>query len=314
MPVTISGSTGIATPDGTASAPSHTGSSGSTNGLYFPSATTAAIATNGTSAIYIDASQNVGIGTTSPTTKLHVYGSALLSDGRNGGFNLGTINYRVIGGLDYSGLYYDVDTGTAHQFRVGNSEKMRIDSSGNLLVGTTTTSYGSISGRFISCSPTSGGAGLFYTNFSGDLSTSALNVGKFDNNATTSQIFIKFGINNAGLGSGQINANGSSQAAFGSFSDARLKQNIVDLPSQIDKILALRPREFDYVESEGGGHQIGFVAQEIKTVYPDAVGERDDGMLTVTGWNKTEARLVKAIQELSTKLDALEAKVNGTNP
>jgi len=185
----------------------------------------------------------------------------------------------------------------------GAAEKMRIDSSGNLLVGTTTTAYGTISGRFISASPTSGGAGLFYTGFSGDVSTSALNVGKFDNNNTTSQIFIKFGVNNSGSGSGQINANGSSAAAFGSFSDSRLKENIVDLPSQLDNIMALRTVEFDYIESEGGGHQIGFIAQEVQEIYPDLVGEREDGMLTLTDLNKNDARLIKAIQELKALVD-----------
>jgi hypothetical protein len=67
--------------------------------------------------------------------------------------------------------------------------------------------------------------------------------------------------------------------------------------------------EFDYIQSEGGGHQIGFIAQEMQKVYPDAVGERSDGMLTVTGWNKTEARLVKAIQELKVELDSVKAEL-----
>ena len=53
----------------------------------------------------------------------------------------------------------------------------------------------------------------------------------------------------------------------------------------------------------------------MQTVYPDAISERADGMLVVTGWSKTEARLVKAIQEqqaliesLTTRLNALENK------
>ena len=193
-------------------------------------------------------------------------------------------------------------------FYTVSSERARITSGGDLLVGTTSTTYGSIPGKFTSCSATAGSAGLFYTGFSGDVSTSALNVGKFDNNSTTSQIFMKFGINNANNGSGQINANGAGAAAFGSFSDRRLKENIVDLPSQLSKIMALRPVEFDYIESEGGGHQTGFIAQEIQEVYPDTVSERvPDGMLTVTGWSKTEARLVKAIQELKAEFDAYKA-------
>ena len=68
----------------------------------------------------------------------------------------------------------------------------------------------------------------------------------------------------------------------------------------------MRPVEFDY--KDGSGHQIGFVAQEMQEIYSDAVGERD-GFLTVTGWSKTEARLVSAIKELAAKVQALEAKL-----
>ena len=191
----------------------------------------------------------------------------------------------------------------------GDGNPRGIFQSDNFLMGTVTTSYGSISAKFTSASPTSGSAGLFYTGFTGDVSTSALNIGKFDNNNTTSQIFVKFGINNAGTGSGQINANGGGAAAFGSFSDRRLKENIIDLPPQLDKIMALRTVEFDYIESEGGGHQIGFIAQEVKEVYPDLVGEREDGMLTLTDFNKNDARLIKAIQELKTIVDTQAAEI-----
>lgn len=133
-------------------------------------------------------------------------------------------------------------------------------------------------------------------------------VDKYSSTNTTSQWFLGFTISNQATASGVITANGASQAAFGSWSDRRLKENIVDLPPQLENILKLRPVEFDYIQSEGGGHQISFIAQEFEEVYPDAVGERPDGMKTLTGWSKTEARLVKAIQELSAKVTALENK------
>ena len=175
------------------------------------------------------------------------------------------------------------------------SERARITSDGNLLVGTTGLSN---NGKL-----TVNGDSRFY----GASDSGAFFIDKATATTTTSQILAYFTINNQTTGSGQINANGASQAAFGSFSDARLKQNIIDLPSQLSNIMALRPVEFDYIESEGGGHQVGFVAQEMETVFPDAVGERTDGMKTVTGWNKTEAILVKAIQELKAEFDAYKA-------
>jgi fibronectin-binding autotransporter adhesin len=138
-----------------------------------------------------------------------------------------------------------------------------------------------------------------------DSSIPAVLISKFANDTTTAQVFVQFAINNNTAGNGQINANGASAAAFGTYSDIRLKENIVDLPSQLENICALRPVEFDY---KTGGHQIGFIAQEMKKVYSDVVSSNTDEMLMITGWSKTEARLVKAIQELAAKVAALEAK------
>jgi hypothetical protein len=42
-------------------------------------------------------------------------------------------------------------------------------------------------------------------------------------------------------------------------------------------------------------------------VFPDCVGENEDGYLQITGWGKTEARIVAAIQELAAKVEALES-------
>ena len=174
------------------------------------------------------------------------------------------------------------------------TERMRIDSSGNLLVGTT-----SATGKFtVSSNESASRVAAVLSNTASDAGSAPLLVSKFDNVSSTSQVFVAFTIANNTVGNGQINGNGASSAAFGSYSDSRLKENIVNLPSQLANIMALRPVEFDYIESEGGGHQIGFVAQEVKEVYPDLVGERADGMFTLTDLNKNDARLIKAIQEL----------------
>jgi hypothetical protein len=182
------------------------------------------------------------------------------------------------------------------------TQAMTLDASGNLLVGTTTNTNSSR----VFARGTASSSALALQGATGDVALAQLTVGKFDNNTTTSQVFVRFTINDNSGGSGQINANGASQAAFGSFSDSRLKENIVSLPSQLASILSLRPVEFDY--KDGSGHQIGFVAQEMQEVYSDAVGEQN-GFLTVTGWSKTEARLVSAIKELAAKVQALEAKL-----
>jgi hypothetical protein len=138
-------------------------------------------------------------------------------------------------------------------------------------------------------------------------SSPVINMKKGANDTTTSNKLITFEINNGASGSGQINANGANACAFGSYSDARLKHNIVPLAGELAKVLALNPVEFDW---KTGGHQVGFIAQEIEEVYPDAVNYigKTEEMKTVTGWDKTTARLVKAIQELEARLAALEAR------
>ena len=181
---------------------------------------------------------------------------------------------------------------------------MRIDSSGNLLVGTTATSNITKLTTY-----NAGNAFIAANTATSNLTTPAMQVSKGDNNTTTSNVLVQFLTNGFVTGQGQINANGSSAAAFGSFSDKRLKENIVDLPSQLEKIMALRPVEFDYVESIGGGHQIGFIAQEVQTIYPDLVGVGENEMLTLTDLNKNDARLIKCIQEQQALITSLTARI-----
>jgi hypothetical protein len=188
------------------------------------------------------------------------------------------------------------------------TERMRIDNQGRVTIGTSNTPNGI--GLHLYSNSTSNNDGAFLcgnANTTADACIAAFYTAT--NSTATSNVLIKFGINNYASGAGQINTNGASAAAFGTFSDARLKENIEDLPSQWDNIKSLRPVEFDYVESFGGGHQIGFIAQEMQTVYPDAVGIGQDEMLTVTAWSKTEARLVRVLQEALERIEQLEAEV-----
>ena len=196
-------------------------------------------------------------------------------------------------------------TGDILQLFDGAAQVVTVKDGGNLLVGTT-TNYAKLAvrtnGNVIKGFSVSGDT-------TGDTPYTIAQFGKFDNDTTTSQVFINFTINNGAVASGQINANGAGAVAFGSWSDRRLKENINDLPSQLANITALRPVEFDYIESEGGEHQIGFVAQEVEEIYPDLVGERQDGMKTLSGMGKMEARLIKAIQEQQATIEALTARI-----
>jgi hypothetical protein len=266
----------------------------------------------------VNSSGNVGIGTTSPATKLHVLTSSPTSANEVARFQGGSnsANFR-----NYISLYTTnpdywwelsnqaPDGGSANNgiaFRersnAASVERLYIAQGGNVGIGTT-----SPTAKFQVNAATVSEIARIQSDASGDAATAALNIVKFDNNNTTSQVFLQFLINNFANGSGRINANGANAAAFGSYSDSRLKENITELPSQLANICLLKPSEFDY--KNGSGHQIGFIAQEIQEIYPDVVGEGDGGMLTVTGWSKTEARLVKAIQELKSENDSLKSRI-----
>ena len=191
--------------------------------------------------------------------------------------------------VDGTHAWFNAASGTAGN-AITFTEAMTLDASGNLGVSVTNPQ-----------------AKLDVYSDSTTAATPIAYLTKALNDSTTSNVLVRFLINYGGTGSGQINANGASAAAFGTYSDARLKENIVGLPSQLDNIMALRPVEFDY--KDGSGHQTGFVAQEMQEIYPDVVAPGEDDMLMVTGWSKTEARLVKAIQELKADLDATKAEL-----
>jgi hypothetical protein len=328
---------------GTASLPVITTTGDVNTGIFFPAADTIAFSEGGVESMRIDSSGNVGIGTTvnnvfdqaaaaralvvqkadASTTLNASTAAVVITNADTTTNNTSQLNFAAITGAStnqytagviscifgartngqYASGQLVFSTSSATNF--APTEKMRIDSSGNLLVGTT-----SAVGKFT----VSGNAGAsrvaaVMSNTASDAGSGALLVSKFDNTTTTSQVFVAFAVNNNTVASGQINANGASAAAFGSYSDSRLKQNIVDLPSQLANIMALRTVEFDYIESEGGGHQIGFIAQEVQQVYPDLVGERADGMLTLTDLNKNDARLIKCIQEQQALITALTARI-----
>ena len=146
------------------------------------------------------------------------------------------------------------------------------------------------------------------------------------NSVATTNSILTFFSNGGGGGQGRINANGVDACAFGSLSDRRLKTDISELPSQWDNIKALKPSQYKYLSDLEAGTQVGFIAQEFQEVYPEAVAtakmpvpvaERSDpeveetvDRLMLTGWSKTEAYLVKALQEAMARIETLESRLS----
>ncbi len=96
-------------------------------------------------------------------------------------------------------------------------------------------------------------------------------------------------------------------------SDKRFKKDIVELSGALKAINALRGVSYEFRSDEypkegfDKATHIGFIAQEIREVLPQAVFERGDGYLTVD-YTAVTPVLVEAMQELHTRILALEAE------
>jgi hypothetical protein len=250
----------------------------------------------------ISSTGNVGIGTASPAEKLHVVGGNIAVDA--GSRKIGYItdatasNTGYIIPYDGSG-FLSIHTnfssgGIKFHTSTSNTERMRIDSNGNLLVGTTSAEPNGVGIAAAVVSINNGSRWAFHG----------------ATNATSERTIFAFSNPNGQVGS--INTNGSA-TAYNTSSDVHLKTNIRDISDSGAIIDALQPRLFDW--KTGGKDSYGFIAQEAHAVFPQAVSKGDDeftNSLEYKQWamdaGKFMPLVIAELKALRQRVAALESK------
>lgn len=295
---------------------------------------------NGTAAVTIDTSQNVGIGTTSPAS----YGKLAVTGVSN--FGVDSADYIGIQGgggtarIDTFGSDTNINlalstkgTGATYFWRggYGGTASMVIDGSGNLLVNETTNNGGGkidVTGLVKASANGSGYSAAGHEFVTNGSNTYDMIIG--NNNASpASEYMLSLRFKSAapnntsarffeGLDNSAtrvvIYSNGNIQNtnnSYGALSDVKLKENIIDATPKLDKLNQVRVVNYNLKGDEL--KQIGVIAQELEQVFPSIVediatkDENGNDLETTTKSVKYSVFvpiLIKAIQELNAKVEA----------
>jgi len=256
--------------------------------------------------LFVDAGNDrVGIGTGSPVNILDVIGNgsgaAVKGRIRNEGGAAGddaTLELSIATASEEMRILFTDSSGTAGQivvdggdnsmaFETGTAERARIDSSGRLLVGTTSP--------FENAGITAG---------ANDTSSS---VAHFNRAASGSAAgVVRYYGSGSEVGSVQVT---TSATTYTSASDIRLKQDIEPLEAT-DKLMAMNPVSYAWKADPDGPRSMGFIANEMIEVMPEAVstGDDDDAMMSMD-YGRITPILVSALQDAHRKIKELENRI-----
>ena len=257
----------------------------------------------------IDSSGNVGIGTTSPTYKLVVSNSGAAGyefnvNGLNGGVNTLTYNRSTSAYVDSAHFvdnYYIYSGQTP-------AERFRVESTGVCAFMTSNVNI-RFNGTATSTVLTNNNGVEIYTG--GFIWAARQDASLYLNRAGSTGEIASFRYDNV-TPVGGISVT-SSATAYNTSSDYRLKENLAPITGAVDRVNALQPRRFNFI-SDPDTTVDGFVAHEVSSVVPEAItGEKDavdeDGNPEYQGIDQSKLvpLLTAAIQELTARIEALEA-------
>jgi hypothetical protein len=264
-----------------------------TDPLHLQSANRMTFATNGSSErMRIDTSGNVGIGTSSPLSKMTIAqtaGNTALTFQQT---NNGTTNFLI--GCQYNvGNAFEITPSTAAGGSTFNSPALVVHSSGNVGIGTTNSNPVNIANHRLVVELNSSTAGIAVG--ADGLVDSRQVMTFYNDNGTT----------------GTIVTSGSS-TAYNTSSDYRLKENVEYTWNATTRLKQLKPARFNFI-ADADTIVDGFLAHEVSSIVPEAItGTKDevdsDGNPEYQGIDhgKLVPLLVKTIQELEARITELE--------
>jgi hypothetical protein len=277
-----------------------------------------------TTAMILTNSGNVGIGTSSPSAKLHISGTAA----NTVCFLQDTTGYSLFqSGNTSGGIYLGVDSSTASGFANGaysrhiystgaypliistnDTERMRITSGGNVGIGTTAASAGRLvvtsanntSGIYAAIFADSSGADLLLVRGDGAIFTGTRTNSPYNLSTTGRSAVIE------------------SSGALGYLVSTRESKANIESIKSIDFINKLNPVQFNYRKKDNINNVFtdeiyknityGFIADEVEKVNKELVFYKEDGSLAGVEYNNMIAILTKAIQELKAEIEILKNK------
>ena len=246
--------------------------------------------TAATERMTIDSSGNLGLGTDSPNS-YSGYTALTVNNATTGGLIDLESNGTRVGTLFAIGqaqINFGTVTSTPIVFLTDNNERMRIDSSGHVL---------------INCTAAQGVGG--YTLQKG---TGGVNVQQNSDSTSGGYEFYVFRRNSTQIGS--INQSSTNAVTYNTSSDARLK-DVTGSSRGLDVINNLNPVAYNWKADNHSDE--GLIAQEVEELVPNAVNQDEDGYYSMD-YSKLVTHLVKGMQEQQEQIESLKseiAKLNG---